>query len=457
MKKNQLYTTKEPIAAVATPPGVGGVAIIRISGDGAVAVASKIFSKDISRQTSHTAVYGKISSLQGEKIDDVLLLFMRGPRSFTGEDVVEIHCHGGSLITRRVLEVCLEAGARAALPGEFSFRAYMNGKVDLAQAEAIQSSIHAKSERALLAAEKQLDGALSKKISLFQKELIHVAAIIEAWVDFPEEDLEFAPFAEVIVKLQGIRESMCALVITFHQGKIIHNGLHLSLIGSPNVGKSSLMNALLGKERAIVSPHAGTTRDTIEDDLQFNGYHIRLLDTAGIRETSEVIEEEGIKRSKKAIDASDLILLVLDVTRPDCLDSKQLVQKLPSEKTIVVWNKSDLPHRQPLPSLPFQYIAKISCITSEGISELLRHVDAIIASGIQGQDELIITSLRHKEALEGAIDAIDAVIAGLQTDASPEFVAIDLRSALYELGTIIGKDVTEEILTAIFSTFCIGK
>ncbi len=454
---HRTYKTKEPIAAIATAPGEGGVAIIRISGEGSAAIASNIFSKDVTHLRSHTFYYGQIVSLEGQKIDDVLLVYMQAPRSFTGEDVVEIHCHGGSLITRQVLEASLQAGARAALPGEFSFRSYMNGKVDLAQAEAIQSLIGAKSERALSSATKQLDGVLSKKIGSYQKELTYAAAIIEAWVDFPEEDLEFAPFSEVIDRLQKIVDSMVILQATFHQGRVIRDGLHLSLVGSPNVGKSSLMNALLGKERAIVSPHAGTTRDVIEDDLSLNGYRIRLLDTAGIRQTMESIEEEGIRRSKKAIENSDLILLVLDVTRPDCHESWDLLKSLPQEKTLVIWNKIDMPHHDPLPQVPFPHVAHISCATQSGLPELLHAVDSIISHGIHGQDEVVITTLRHKEALGRAIAAVEKVISGLKETISPEFVAIDIRSALYELGTIIGTDVTEDILTAIFSTFCIGK
>ncbi len=451
------YSLQETIAAVATAPGEGGIAIVRISGDAALDVAAKIFSKDVKKLISHTAYYGKLSSVDGQKIDDVILICMHAPRSFTGYHVVEIHCHGGSLVTRRVLEACLEAGARAALPGEFSFQAYMNKKIDLAQAEAIQSLIGAKSERALASAEKQLEGQLSKKIGFFQKELSYVAAVIEAWVDFPEEDLEFAPFSEVIEKLRKIQESMIDLQRTFHQGKMIHEGLHVSLVGSPNVGKSSLMNALLGKDRSIVSTQAGTTRDIVEDDLRLNGYHIRLLDTAGIRRTEEVVEEEGIRRSRKAITRSDLILVVLDVTRPDCPESWELLETLPRDSTIAVWNKVDLPHARPLPELPFSSVVEISCATQEGLQALHQAIDCVLTQGVSGQDELVITSVRHAEALSRSIAYIEKVIRGLQEVSSAEFVALDMRASLHELGAIIGTDVTEDILTAIFSTFCIGK
>lgn len=451
------YIPGETIAAIATPPGEGGIAIIRISGNHAIAIAAKIFSGPIESFKSHTVHFGQLRTLAREKIDDVLVVVMRAPRSFTGDDTVEIQCHGGRLITRRVLDAALEAGARAALPGEFSQRAFMNGKIDLAQAEAIQELIHAKNEKALSFASEQLEGALSKKIGSFQCKLTDIAAILEAWVDFPEEGLEFAPFEEVVQQLEETAFQMKRLIATFHQGQIIHDGIQLCLAGAPNVGKSSLMNALLGKEKAIVSPIAGTTRDLVEDDLRLNGLHFRLIDTAGIRETSELIEEEGIRRTKKAIERSDLILFVMDVTRKE--KDEELIALLPKEKTVAIWNKVDLPHERPLTLLPFTHVVEVSAFALSGLDALHSKIDEVIweRTGAPQKDELIITSLRHKEGLTRATASLDKVIHGLKEGVSAEFVAFDIRQSLFELGTIIGTNITEDVLSAIFSKFCIGK
>lgn len=454
---HQAYTPGETIAAIATPPGEGGVAIIRISGDHALIVAAKVFSGPIHSYKTHTAHFGNIHNLQGEHIDDVLVLVMLGKRSFTGENTVEIHCHGGSLITRRVLETVLAAGARAALPGEFSFKAYMNGKIDLAQAEAIQELICAKNERALDAAEKQLKGDLSKKISTFQIDLTQTTAILEAWVDFPEEGLEFATMDEICDALEGICLQMEQLVATFHDGKILHDGLSLCLVGCPNVGKSSLMNALLDKDRAIVSPIPGTTRDVLEDHLRLNGLHLKLSDTAGIREADEVIEQEGIRRSKEAMSQADLILLVLDAHKGLDAQDHVLLKQVPKDKTIVIWNKMDLPHHG-LPVLDLPYVVPLSAKQRQGLDVLRQKIDEIIwKNGPPSKEEILITNIRHKEALVESIESTRRVIAGLKNGVSPEFLTLDMRQSLNELGKIIGTNITEDILSAIFSKFCIGK
>lgn len=454
---HQPYVPGETIAAIATPPGEGGVAIIRISGKEALQVAKRVFSGPIERYQTHTAHYGQILDAEGGHVDDVLALIMRGNRSFTGEDTVEIHCHGGSLITRRVLDVILAAGARAALPGEFSFKAFMNGKLDLSQAEAIQELICAKNERALDAAENQLRGQLSQKVGLFQKQATEIAAILEAWVDFPEEGLEFATMDELEAQLDQMQQQIQKLVDTFHDGKILHDGIALALVGAPNAGKSSLMNALLDKERAIVSPTPGTTRDVLEGHLRLNGLNIKLMDTAGIRSAYDAIEQEGIKRTHLAMSEADLVLLILDATQPVSTEIAQLLQNLPQEKTIAVWNKIDLPH-PPLPLLPIQHVARISAKERLGIEVLHKEIDDVIwKKGPPSREELVVTNVRHKEALQKAIQALDQVRQGLQANVSPEFLTIDMRGALIELGKILGTNVSEDILTAIFSKFCIGK
>lgn len=454
---HQPYQPGETIAAIATPPGEGGVAIIRIAGSEALAVADAVFSGKVYSYQTHTVHFGRILDAAGNHIDDVLLIPFLGTRSFTGEDTVEIHCHGGSLVARRVLDVVLQAGARAARAGEFTFKAFINGKIDLAQAEAIQELICAKNERAVDAAGSQLQGALSGKISCFQKELTHIGAILEAWVDFPEEGLEFASMEEVCAQLLAVSQQMEKLLSTFHDGRIVHEGIALCLIGTPNVGKSSLMNALLGKERAIVSHIPGTTRDVVEDYWRLNGLNFKLIDTAGIRHANDIIELEGIRRTKEAMTAADLILLILDVTRPLNEEEQQLLKALPPHKAIVVWNKVDLKH-QAIEALDFPHVVFLSAMQKQGIEELQHKIDEVVwQQGPPAREEVLITNVRHKEALSQAHAALARVMHGLECGVSPEFISSDMRESLRELGKIIGQDVTEELLSAIFSQFCIGK
>ncbi|NGX37101.1 MAG: tRNA modification GTPase MnmE [Chlamydiae bacterium] len=443
------------IAAIATPPGSGGIAVIRISGKEAFSIADKIFSGPISTYKSHTVHFGKILS-EDEVIDEVLLVIMRGPRSYTGEDTIEIQCHGGSLISRRVLEVVLKAGAKAANPGEFTYQAFLNGKLDLAQAEAVQAFIGAKNDLSLQAAGQQLAGTLSTHIRTFQQELIDIAAILEAWVDFPEEGLEFASKEEVIAILESILKKMQQLAITFHEGKKIHEGLKLCLAGPPNAGKSSLMNALLGQDRAIVTHIPGTTRDILEAELRLGGLHFQLTDTAGIRSTDETIEKEGIRRAKLAMHQADVILLLIDAASPLTEEEELLLAWAPKEKTLLIWNKTDLPHTIPPSDFPYQ--VPLSAKTHAGLPELKKQLEALIWKGnLPSKDEVILTNIRHKEALQAASVDLQALIDGLKTDISPEFLSSDMRSCLKHLGTILGMDISEDILSAIFSKFCVGK
>ncbi len=450
------YREGETVAAVTTPPGEGGVAIVRISGKEAIAVGSNVFSRRVKEIESHTLKLGKVVDSEGAVVDEVLLTVMRAPHSFTGEDTVEIHCHGGSLITRRVLETVLAAGARAALPGEFSFKAYMNGKIDLAQAEAIQTLIGAKSEVALKMAQQQLEGDLSTEIRSFQKGLTDVAAILEAWVDFPEEGLEFASQEEVLATLCHIQGKIHGLLKTYGEGRLVHTGISLCLVGPPNVGKSSLMNALLRTERAIVTAIAGTTRDILEEEMRLGQLHFRLTDTAGIRDSEEVVEQEGIRRSKLSMERADFVLLVLDASKPLDAEATKLLNTVPKETTILVWNKIDLPHNTHPTNL--EHTVSLSAKTNEGIDALKQALtDKVWKEGPPSKEEVVICSARHEQALAGAATALAAVIQGLEEEASPEFLSADMRECLMELGTIIGTNITEDILSSIFSKFCVGK
>ncbi|MCC5832742.1 MAG: tRNA uridine-5-carboxymethylaminomethyl(34) synthesis GTPase MnmE [Chlamydiales bacterium] len=447
----------ETIAALATPPGEGGIGIIRISGNEAIFVAGRIFSGPVASYASHTAHLGVVCDLEGNRLDQALLLLMRAPRSYTGEDTVELQCHGGMIATRKVLEAVLSAGARAAAPGEFTFKAFMNGKLDLSQAEAVQQLIGAKSEEAFSVAGRHLDGGLSKKISGFQNELTRIAAILEAWVDFPEEGLAFASQEELAVDLNRLKRELDKLVATFHDGQKLDQGISLCIAGAPNAGKSSLMNALLEKERAIVTPIAGTTRDLLYEEMTIGGLPFRLIDTAGIRETEEMVEKEGIRRSKEALEKADLIILVIDAAKELETEERDLLAALPREKTIVVWNKADLPKRAS-GVCDFSYQVDLSAKEGIGMDKLKEAIDRLIwSAGAPPKDEVLITKARHEEALREASEALAAVIEGLEEGLSPEFLSADMRAALTGLGRIIGTNITEDLLSSIFSQFCIGK
>lgn len=445
----------QTIAAIATAPGEGGVAVVRVAGTQSIEIVAKVFSGPIHSYPTHTVHLGKMINLRQTVIDEVLVIVMRAPKSYTGEDIVEIHCHGGSLISRRVLETVLEAGARAAGPGEFTFRAFMHGKIDLVQAEAVQNLIAAKNDLALHAAEQQLQGHLSKRILYFQQQLIDIAAMLEAWVDFPEEDLEFASIESVITRLEQLRTQICHLAATFQEGKLLKFGPTLCLIGPPNAGKSSLMNALLAQERAIVTSIAGTTRDTLEEELLIGNLHFRLIDTAGIRETTEIIEQEGIRRSKEAMQKSDLVLLILDASVPLCPYAHQLLPLMDDQKTLLVWNKSDIASITPT---IIENSVLISAKNKTGIEELKQKIFQMIwKKAPPSKEEVLITNIRHEQDLLSAALFLTNVIDGLRTNVSPEFLSFDLQSCLQDLGKIIGLDITEDILTAIFSKFCVGK
>ena len=444
-------TTEDTIAAIITGTAPNGaVAGIRISGKDAFSIAEKVFSKPLQSLPTHTAHYGTIRSSKNESIDHVLLLIMKGPKSYTGEDTVEIFSHGGSVLPKKILQIILEKGARAAKPGEFTLRAYLNQKIDLAQAEAVQKLIAAKNDFAVKAAKEQLEGKLSKKIQAYQKRLTHFCAILEAWVDFPEEDLGFIPTEEFLAGLSEISHDLSQLITSYENGAKLQEGISLCIAGAPNAGKSSLLNLLLKKEKAIVTDIEGTTRDLIEEDLLLEGLSFRIKDTAGIRPTCCVIEQKGIEKSKEAMQESDLVLYMVDSSNPQIH-----LNSLDPEKTLIVWNKID--QKKPETLFPnFSNIA-ISVKEEKGITELLQKVTKLAQKKDYGKEEIFLTSQRHKEALEEASLYLEKVLASFQEKVSAEFIASDVKEALNALAKITGENVTERILDAIFSEFCLGK
>lgn len=451
-----MYTQSRTIVAISTPVGEGGVAMIRISGKEAFSIAGKFFSKNVLQLQSHVLTHGKILSLDGEVIDEVMIAKMDAPKTFTGENTVEIFCHGSLLIQKKIIHIAIAAGANLAMPGEFSYQSFMNGKMDLSQAEAIQELIHAKNDYALKAAENQLQGLLSKKVEKFRQDLIEIAAVIDAWVDYPEEGLEFKTEEEILFDLEKTQKEITQLKNTFQDGQKLNLGIKLCLLGAPNAGKSSLMNALLGYDRAIVTPIAGTTRDLLQEDLVLFGLNFKLIDTAGIRNTEEIIEKEGIKRSKAAANEADLVLYVIDTTVPLSAIELETLDALPAEKTIIVWNKTDL--ESICPFLEKFTAVKISAKNRIGLDELKKAIeDKVHIAPDFGKDEVLITKERHHQSLCDCLENLDKVISGLKDNVSCEFISFDLRMSLKSLSEIIGFDLSESILDSIFSKFCVGK
>ena len=453
-----LQSQKDTIAALATPKGRSALALVRISGPKALELACALSKKDCDTFLSHRACFTKLFDRDGELIDEVILTPYLGGRSFTGEDLIEITPHGSELIVQKILDELSALGARSAEPGEFSLRAWKNGKVDLVQAEAIQSLIAAKSEAALKIHQKQLGGALSKKIVALQDDLIRNVAIFEAWVDFPEEGLEFARFSDVQRSLMNILKEVNALIDSYAIGKKITSGEAYALVGAPNVGKSSLLNALLQKERAIVTSVPGTTRDFIEEDLWIGNAMIRLIDTAGIRTSNDPIESEGIRRSKEKMEEASFCLCALDAMRPR--EALSFMKNFPNENCIVIWNKMDMlseSERKSLPEVQAQAVCHVSAKTLEGIGDLKAVLEKFSCAAHPESAEVILTQARHVEALKLARDSLEKTLAGLRNKISAEFVAFDARKSLEALSRLVGRNVSDDIISAIFSQFCLGK
>ncbi|MDO8281650.1 MAG: tRNA uridine-5-carboxymethylaminomethyl(34) synthesis GTPase MnmE [Thermodesulfovibrionia bacterium] len=454
---------EDTIAAISTPIGHGGIGIVRLSGPDALKIADKIFvsarKKKLANIKSHRIIYGHIvAPSTKETVDEVLVSVMKAPDTYTKENVVEINCHGGPVSVQRILELLLNAGARLADPGEFTRRAFLNGRIDLAQAEAVLDTINSLTEKSHKASLHQLEGKLSQTIGEIREEMLDLTANVEAYIDFPEDDIEPASKDELKKKAIKIGDRLKALIDSSRHGIILREGLKTAIIGRPNVGKSSLLNALLEKDRVIVTDIPGTTRDVIEEYLNIKGLPVKVLDTAGIRESHDLAEKEGVKRSLKAMKDAGLIILLLDGTEPLHETDKRLIKDTASKDVIIVINKTDRPLKIKLDMLPKDDPAvMISAIKGTGLSELK---ERIIEKALQGgsiSGDALVTNIRHIKALQKASGSIRSFNAGLKKGLSPEFLSIELRDALDAIGEILGITTTEDILDRIFSSFCIGK
>ena len=453
----------DTIAAIATPLGEGGLALVRVSGPRALAVADAIFSPlgksalKPSAAPSHTLHYGRVLR-RGQTADEVMLAVLRAPRTLTREDVVEITCHGGLLPARAVLDAILENGARLAEPGEFTERAFLNGRIDLAQAEAVADLIQARTELALAAAHEQLAGSLSRRVNRLRDDLLGALAHIEAHIDFPDEDIAPDTRQQLVARLERGLAFMDELLRTANEGRILRRGIRAAIVGRPNAGKSSVLNLLLGHDRAIVSPKPGTTRDTIEETANIRGLPVVFVDTAGLREAGDEIEAEGIRRSRASLAGAELVLHVLDSSQPFTSEDGRYLAEFAHKRRIWVRNKVDLPPRLVLPEENRPVVVEVCCLTGAGLEALKDAIKETVWSGaIRTEMLAVMINARHQEALGRAHEAAVRSLAALQADQTLELVAMDLRIATNAVGEIVGKTTTEDLLDSIFSQFCIGK
>lgn len=466
MRAPRLPLEGDTIVAVSTPFGTGGIGIVRLSGPDAEKAAARIFRPKTPPESfpSHRFAYGHIQDPRdGDVIDEVLMVVMRAPRTYTREDVVEIHCHGGALPVRRILELVVAQGVRLAEPGEFTRRAFLNGRIDLVQAEAVADIVGAKSETALRFAQRQLDGSLSRGIGSVREALKGVLTEVEAWLDFPEEDLPDPDFLRMRQRIQDTMRTVDALARSYASAHLYRDGVHLVIGGRPNVGKSTLLNLLVGKERAIVSPKPGTTRDYLEESILLGGIPVRLIDTAGLREDVEEVEAQGVALARRQIETSDLFLCVADAARIDSEPWEWIQDLAPEGRTLVVLNKIDLvdPARVEdwVRSVPLQPCVAISALYRQGFEGLHEEILAqLTGNELDLDSRAVITNVRHRDALDKCCDALKGALE--QISARPlmgDLLAADLRYALRSLGEILGETTPEEILRGIFDTFCIGK
>jgi tRNA modification GTPase len=451
---------QDPICALATANGMGAIAVIRVSGAGVKALVSKGFSKDLSALASHSVHLGWMLSASGERLDEVLVTLFDHGKSFTGEESVELACHGSPYIQQLLLQRLVELGCRFAEPGEFTKRAFLNGRLDLSQAEAVADLIAAQSKQAHQVALQQLRGRFSSELQQLREQLINFAALIELELDFAEEDVEFADRSSLKQLVASVLQMVRRLAASFELGNAIKQGVPVAIVGAPNTGKSTLLNQLLGEERAIVSDIAGTTRDVIEEVLNIEGIQFRLIDTAGIRETTETIEALGIERSQQKIEQAKIVLCLADSgDLTNLQETQEWVQSLftlhPDKHILLIQNKADLANST---NLNQQEVLQISALNGTGISELKEKLVKLVLGDFSIQDETIVSNARHHAALQQTAAALDRAQAGLDGQTTADFIAMDIREAMRQLGQITGQiDVDTDILGTIFSKFCIGK
>lgn len=471
----------DTIAAIATALSDSGIGIIRISGEEAITIADKIFltpggNHILKKVQSHTIHYGYVIDSKLQKLDEVMVSVFRAPKSYTAEDTVEINCHGGILVMQKLLELVCQNGARLAEPGEFTKRAFLNGRIDLSKAEAVMDMIRSQNEYAMKASLNQIQGKLSGHIRRLREEILYEIAFIESALDDPEHiSLDHYP-EQLEEKLKSVETKISGLIATFINGKMIKNGISTVILGKPNVGKSSILNLLVGEERAIVTDIAGTTRDVLQESINLHGIHLNLIDTAGIRETEDKVEKIGVERAKQYAGQADLILYVVDTSRKLDENDRDIVTFIKNnsdKKTIVLLNKNDLDGKIDEVELQKEFekqgvscdtfkrnfvIIKTSAKEGSGVKELEETVKNMFLSGvIQNQDEVIITNLRHKEALQEAFDSIKLVQKSIADGMPEDFYSIDLMNAYRSLGLIIGEEVEDDLVEEIFSKFCMGK
>lgn len=457
----------DTIAAISTPPGEGGIGIVRLSGDEALKIAEKVYrqgNKRLSDQPSHTIHYGNLFNPKtDEKIDEVMVTIMKAPKTYTREDIVEINTHGGVLVTNKVLQTVLAAGARLAEPGEFTKRAFLNGRIDLSQAEAVMDVIRAKTDSAMHNAISQLDGNLSNLISNIRQEILNTLAQVEVNIDYPEyDDVEEMTSKLMQEKATEVKKQVEVILETAQQGKILRDGLATAIIGRPNVGKSSLLNAFARSEKAIVTDIAGTTRDVIEEFVNVKGVPLKLIDTAGIRETEDVVEAIGVTRSKKAIEEAELVLLVFDQSQKLTDEDFEMMDLTENKERIIILNKMDLVQELNVGKLfekvDPKSVISVSVTTNTGINDVEQAIVDLFFQGKTGEkDATYISNIRHISLLEQAVDALQEVINGIEFGMPVDLVQIDLTRAWDALGEVTGESVQDELITQLFSQFCLGK
>ena len=457
----------DTIAAIATAPGIGGIGIIRVSGPEACDVVNRIFhskqSIPLGERQTRTIHYGHIVHPKtGKTLDEVIVVLMKGPHSYTAEDVVEIQCHGGFVSVREILKVLLSEGVRQAEEGEFTKRAFLNGRIDLTQAEAIIDIIDAKTEQSLEVAVNQLDGTLSKYIRALRDELIAMIAHLEVTIDYPEEDIEDVSAQEVRTGLAPILEKMDNLLATAQRGKLLRDGVMVSIIGRPNAGKSSLMNALLREDRAIVTNIPGTTRDSIEEFLTIQGIPVRLIDTAGIRETEDIVESMGVEKARQYLDKADVVVLVIDGSKPLEPEEQELLQLITNRPSIIFLNKADQTQcivKEEIEALgTFTEIVTISAAQGEGMEEMAKVITSLVQGGsVQASHEAMLSNVRHITLMEQAKVSLDQSILAIDSGMPIDLIVTDIRAAWELLGDITGESLRESMVDELFKRFCLGK